>query len=408
MAINPRAPASRFPKVPDKITIEDILPSIRTIAHRPQHSYVYPGLDLKPGKKFLILADSTNDMMVIEALSRVIREGGAKLQTVMMEGYPGMTDSVDLLDTMFSRTWWPSWTWQAVAEADATIRCAFLLVEYTPEIDLTLKRKPSTTMYLTRDICLPQFQNFPLEVRIALDEKTWKSILYSQKIELSDLEGTDLKWTLTRERWDGAIARDIERGYERGYHPGHLMTPLPSKNAEGKLVTSSITFGGPVDRATLTIEGGQAVRVDGEGKFPDTLRQTFEQYREVRSQRLPGPGLNWWTTLAMGTSPKGRISSNFDKMTGSGRMHAWGAGHSRSGVIHTSVGEGLVSKDHRIIRHVNLYFPTLICDGRTIIDKGHLTTLDDPEIIKLTEKYGDPRTLLREDWIPAVPGVNVA
>jgi len=43
----------------------------------------------------------------------------------------------------------------------------------------------------------------------------------------------------------------------------------------------------------------------------------------------------------------------------------------------------------------------------TIIDKGHLTALDDPEVRSLASRYGNPDELLKDIWIPAVPGINV-
>ncbi|MEE8461141.1 MAG: hypothetical protein V3S50_03355, partial [Acidobacteriota bacterium] len=48
-------------------------------------------------------------------------------------------------------------------------------------------------------------------------------------------------------------------------------------------------------------------------------------------------------------------------------------------------------------------------DGRTLtmIDKGRLTALDDPEVRQLAAKYGDPDEMLREDWIPGIPGINM-
>jgi hypothetical protein len=61
--------------------------------------------------------------------------------------------------------------------------------------------------------------------------------------------------------------------------------------------------------------------------------------------------------------------------------------------------------------HAHLYFATYTCklkDGREVklIDKGHLTALDDPEVRQVAAKYGNPDELLREDWIPALPGIN--
>ena len=42
-----------------------------------------------------------------------------------------------------------------------------------------------------------------------------------------------------------------------------------------------------------------------------------------------------------------------------------------------------------------------------LIDKGHLTALDDPEVRSLASRYGDADELLREAWFPAIPGINV-
>jgi hypothetical protein len=44
----------------------------------------------------------------------------------------------------------------------------------------------------------------------------------------------------------------------------------------------------------------------------------------------------------------------------------------------------------------------------TVIRNGRLTAMDDPEVRTLAAKYGDPDELLREDWIPQVPGITCA
>ena len=63
--------------------------------------------------------------------------------------------------------------------------------------------------------------------------------------------------------------------------------------------------------------------------------------------------------------------------------------------------------------HIHLLFPTFTITTKTgkeytIIRDGRLTALDDPEVRKLAEKYGDPDDLLREDWIPQIPGITAA
>ncbi|HJX11157.1 MAG TPA: hypothetical protein VJ733_11755, partial [Candidatus Binatia bacterium] len=63
--------------------------------------------------------------------------------------------------------------------------------------------------------------------------------------------------------------------------------------------------------------------------------------------------------------------------------------------------------------HIHLLFATFTITTKigkeyTIIRNGRLTALDDPEVRKLAEKYGDPQDLLREDWIPQIPGITCA
>ncbi|PYR14078.1 MAG: hypothetical protein DMF94_34890 [Acidobacteria bacterium] len=41
-----------------------------------------------------------------------------------------------------------------------------------------------------------------------------------------------------------------------------------------------------------------------------------------------------------------------------------------------------------------------------LLEKGHMTSLDNPEVRALASRYGDPNYLLTEDWIPEVPGIN--
>nr|MDQ3342932.1 hypothetical protein [Actinomycetota bacterium] len=40
-----------------------------------------------------------------------------------------------------------------------------------------------------------------------------------------------------------------------------------------------------------------------------------------------------------------------------------------------------------------------------LIERGRLTVLDDPEIVRLASALGGPG-LLEYDWIPALPGIN--
>jgi len=41
-----------------------------------------------------------------------------------------------------------------------------------------------------------------------------------------------------------------------------------------------------------------------------------------------------------------------------------------------------------------------------LIEKGRLTSLDNPEVRALASRYGNPDQLLTEDWRPEMPGIN--
>jgi hypothetical protein len=60
----------------------------------------------------------------------------------------------------------------------------------------------------------------------------------------------------------------------------------------------------------------------------------------------------------------------------------------------------LVTPKHKIIRHFDMMFPTVLADGRPVINEGHLVALDAPEVRRVAERCGNPEDLLREDWIP--------
>ena len=62
--------------------------------------------------------------------------------------------------------------------------------------------------------------------------------------------------------------------------------------------------------------------------------------------------------------------------------------------------------------HIHTYFNTYDAKLRDsgkwirIIDNGRLTALDNPEVREVAKAFGDPDELLREDWVPAIPGIN--
>lgn len=403
--LSKKVPAPLTPKVVEIVSAEQLLPVARLIVKRKGYPF-HAGLQLKTGMKVLMIVDSTNDRLVQEAFSIAIKEAGGKLEIITLHGYPELKEPIELVDTMFSRQWWPGWVWKALESADIIMQGAMLIRAYTPNLPKdTPSKSPIVTMGWPADILGSNYETFPIEVRDVINEKTWELLCYAREILLSDAEGTELRITLNREEWEDRVRKDLKTDGVP-YKPDHLMIPLPSKNLEGTLVCSSVSFGGTVPRTFMTIKGGQVTEVEGGGKFGEVLWESFEKYKNLAHPALPGKGINWVNSLGIHTNPKAMRSALWDKFSGSGRMHAWAFGHLRSGTFHISIGQGLVSREYNIVRHIDQYFPTLIADGKTIIDRGHMIALDAPEVRKVAEKFGDPDKLLAEDWIPAISGVN--
>jgi hypothetical protein len=123
--------------------------------------------------------------------------------------------------------------------------------------------------------------------------------------------------------------------------------------------------------------------------------------------------------VAIGTNPKVRPEPPHRiKYLSSGGVEKERA---RSGVIHFGVGSNWRTEEEQwagplgILHghlHVHLMFATLDVTTKSgeqirVIDNGHLTALDHPEVRELAKKYGDPDQVLKEAWIPKIPGINL-
>jgi hypothetical protein len=411
MATTPMTP--RMPQVREPTSAEELLPALRTVVTRkPQRSF-NEGLALKPGERVFMITDSTISPLLSEAFGEAIRDAGGHVDVVNLEGYPRMEDPMELVDTQNTKRWYPDWIWEGAKQADVLLCLAFLKFPHTPNLPWgrgaqgagwSLKARP-VQWELPPDMLLSPSLTYPLELWDAIDDKTWELMGDARRIEITEENGTHLTFDLKPEDWSAMPGRPgaDEEGFvsDRPYTPGHLFVPFPrARLLEGEVVVRSLTFGGPVDPTRLTIEGRQVTKVEGSGAFADRLRASFDDYKDQTFRGLPGPGSNWVSTFAMCTNPKFRRSPSYESARGSARVHSWCLGHRRSGFLHGSVGAALVEPDHKLIRHFDMMFPTLIADGRPVIEDGHLVALDDPQVRQVAERYGNPDELLREDWVP--------
>jgi hypothetical protein len=402
----------RMPKVSQPTSAEDILPALRTVVTRTTNRSLNESLGMKPGERVLMITDSTISILS-EGFQEAIRDAGGHVDIINLEGYPLLDDPIALVDGPNTSRWFPEWTWEAAKHADILLCLAFFKHPHTPNLPWGRQSRSYTAPWringraiqweLPPDMLLSPSLTYPLELWDAIDEWTYKAMVNARKIEIVEDIGTHLTWELTADDWASIEGRGDEDGGETSlpYVPGHLFVPFPkSLKFEGQVVINSLTFGGPVDPVRLTVDGRRVTQVEGSGAFPDALRESFEKYKDKTYAGMPGPGANWISTFAACTNPKFRRSPSWENTRGSARVHSWCLGHRRSGFLHSSVGAALENENSKLIRHFDMAFPNLYADGKPVIVDGHLLGLDDPEVRKVAERFGDPDELLREDWVP--------
>lgn len=397
-----KAPSPRMPRVARITKLEQLLPRAREMVSR-KPAEMYEGVLIKEGQKVLFINDTTADQLVVEALRTAAMERGAHVNTITLEGFRGLTEPGEMLDSMCFNNWYPKWVWEAANDQNLVLLTAFLKTAHAPIPPLS-GNPPVKNLEITADLMVDEYQNFPVELRDKIDAVAWENLVNSTKVKWTDPEGTDLTVGLTVDMWTKAMEKQMART-GTPYQHGHLMFPAPSLDMNGVWATSSVTFGGPIPRTTMQVKKGQVVKVEGGGPYGKRLRDSFAKYADLKS-RCPGPGVNWITTIGICTNPKARRSPFFDELAGSARVYAWTFGHRRSGIIHTSVGEGMATPLYKVIRHMDTCFNTLETDKGPVIENGHLLALDDPRVREVASKFGDPDKLLKEAWIPAVPGIN--
>ena len=167
---------------------------------------------------------------------------------------------------------------------------------------------------------------------------------------------------------------------------------------------------GRIPRIEMEIEGGRVVNVKGGGKIGAWMRDYYAKYEDVEYPLFPGSGVNWVEYAVWGFYPVPDFKPlpETADMAWSGKMWANNI-DLKAGVVHLAMGTAAggftakFTKENGYPFHHKdfvLFRPTLTVDGETIIDAGHLTALDDPQIRAVAAKYGDPDKLLKQTWHP--------
>jgi hypothetical protein len=422
-----------FAKTPDKSemqAIADYLVNGSAVAK----SFVPSGYAVKPGERVLLAVNSFYDSAVVDAIAAAIVKAGATVDVIcidmgperpleeidelkgFMHNWPGIPEENEI------RRWSERVKW---VERIAGEEKYDLLIHGVgqPPVQTTFR---SDTIPWTTGEAFPSAR-FPREIWDAVEASAWDLVWNKGrggKVRITDPEGTDVSFTLFDEYYN------LERYKETNSFPffgekpafGHLFArptpPLYSRKVDATGIVAGTTnhFSCPYPAIKAYIESGKVVSVEGGGKYGDAWREILEATRDIQYPMYPEKGMFWWWEAGVGTNPKMLRPTNAFVLSGCGTTFE----RLRSGVVHFGLGTMPMSLSERWAQQAgvpygHLHIHVLNCtyeitckDGTrlNLIEKGHLTALDDPNVIKVASKYGNPKELLKEEWSAPMPGIT--
>jgi len=413
------------------IDIRELMPNARALAGWRENRESHVGFvgygKTGSGNKVLIAVDREYDPAVPQAVAQALREKGAHVDLLFIDmGEPDREfDYLDEVRVIMRREPWENnprrWEGLPFIEDFAARRGYDLLIHGkggpVPKTDYRYEQIP----WLQSEHFLQRSTTYPLELHLLINQKTWEPIWEKGRggrARLTDPEGTDISWTYWEEYYDGS-----RYGFSSTPRNGHLFShPVPpliaKEDAAGVVAGTTSHFSRAFPQVRVELEGGQIVKVSGGGAYGDAWRDLVEESKRTQYPCFPRPGLFYLWEAAIGTNPKITRPSHIERHSSGG--FEWE--RRRSGVIHMGFGtlwrapEEKWAGERGLLYghlHIHLLLPSLVVtakDGRehVVIRNGRLTALDDPEVRKLAANYGDPEELLKEDWIPQIPGVTCA
>jgi len=297
--------------------------------------------------------------------------------------------------------------------------------------------------YLNLYDLMSQVPSFPSDVWRLVETKTMESLGFVDRVEVTDPEGSAFGYDV-----DEAGAKSWAAGV---YQQGHLyMFPAqasgrypysvidypamggsyipPLQPEVTGVIASTLSHAASHPRMEIKVTKGVISEIKGGGLYGEGMRllQDYPGTKELTYPFLKKPGYWWLYEAGMGTNPKyfkhpGEVSegNNLSERNVAGTIHwafgtevAMGPDKVNEWAAETEdfARKNQLPRGHSMHNH-NLMatFQVRIRDldqWVTIIEHGGLAALDDVYVRALASRYGNPSTILRRDYIPALPGIN--
>ncbi len=306
------------------------------------------------------------------------------------------------------------------------------------------KKVMGNWIYKSPFVLNSRIPSYPADVWRASEERIIDPLGWAEEVRVTDPEGTDFHWKLTEAQ--------AQTWANSAYLQGHLflyplqgtarfpysmvdfpafqkdwLPPLVPDGSEG-VIGGTTNHLGYFPQILVHVKDGIIQRVEGGGRFGELISKLLQspKVRNTQYPYMPRPGYYYVYETALGTNPKffrpvAELLQGDQWLANSGERMA-------AGIIHWGLGlefgapdpgnkffpfvqENKVPGGHSF--HVHNLFPTyqlkIRGSGRwlKLVDKGRVVTLDSFEARALASRYGNPDEILKDDWRPDIPGINV-
>lgn len=439
-------PAPRFPRylLQERTDdIEDLMPLARSHVRR---RYGRSALgDVRPGDELLIVTFPHQNEVVFEALKRALLEIGV-----------AKVDRIDVTDLgMEVKTYSAEEGWREVTDrlppmieegVEFNVAAASLKKflddrpgytgVYAGEAGRSHWRRAASTklrnnwVYSTYEDFIGHATSFPDEIWREVDLMTVAAFGRASAVRITSPEGTDIGWEVTEEQaalWPkgayisghllGSTIQGIRFGHDAETFLREAKTLMPTLNG---VIGGTSNHTGYFPHIDLTIESGMIKSIEGGGRYGDLWREVVERYRDVQYPGFPYKGWHYFNDASIGTNAKSyrqieTLWNYNDSWTNLPERAQAGVIHFGFGAEHWDQTFLSYAKENKLptmhFPHIHNLFATYeIKDRETgewvkLIEKGRLTALDHPRVVRLAESLGGTHHL-EYDWIPAVPGIN--
>ena len=421
----------RCPHPVEITSVEQLMPFLEAVAKRPYSQGLHAAWDLQPGERVLVFVDNWYDPLCVDAVVKVLEKHQCQVTVQRTDRGPIKRfeghDEVEIFINLTKEL--ADWMgeWQRIEQEGKYDK---LLWGFGGPVLSDARVKIQRMPFINPEMLASPAHTMPYEVLAAIDEWTWEHICRAKHVRITDPEGTDVTYSNHDAYYDASRRRYADewlsrwvpsnKGMWQTYLPGHVwgkpwfLNPLDDGSG---VVAGTMNHIGPYPRIEMKVENSRITEIRDGGLFGEKLRKLEKETGGLEYPGHPGKGLLYWWEASIGTNPKiHRPRKNY--------LQGWACGlyeRMRSGVIHIGFGT-VVTTDLEVAAaraglpvghfHVHLYFPTVTLDlgggkEELLIDAGHLLALDDPKVREIAARYGDPTSILSEDWVPAVPGINM-